>query len=129
MSEDALPPPIGPAHVIVLSTGTVAHQNAVHAIVKAHASQWWHQLPEVWIAEGRSATYWRDLIKPVLGLSPAQVLVLRLPDDANRRAWAATFAGPKTWWLHEAYRGRPAPKQVIRKRPVRPRLPPSEAPS
>lgn len=91
-------------HVIALNQATDAHREAVQAIVKVHATGgWWHNFADLWIVGGRDVIYWRDLIKPTLALSPAQVLVMRLPDD-NARGWAtAGVPEPKFRWLRAVY--------------------------
>lgn len=93
--------------IVVLDQATDDHREAVQAIVKAHANGWWHNFTDVWIVGGHEVTYWRDLIKPTLALSPARVLVMGLP-DMGQRAWAtAGLPQPMFKWLREAYSNKP----------------------
>ncbi len=97
-----------PMFAIALGSARDPHREAVQTIVKAHASEWWHRFPDLWIVQGQTASYWRDLIGPTLLNSRASVLVLRLPDQADRR-WAAQMPYEGMSWLYEAYAGIPDP--------------------
>jgi hypothetical protein len=100
---------INPALLIALSAANNAQRNAVQAIVKAHSESWWHERPDLWIVEGHDPVYWRDLIKPVLGLSPATVSVLTLPSP-GLRGWAmSNLPRAQSKWLFETYAGKPQP--------------------
>jgi hypothetical protein len=93
-----------PAYLIALEDAQTEHRNAVQAIVKAHSSMWWHQLSDLWVVEGHSAAYWRDLIAPVTAGSRVSVIVFRLPDSPNRE-WAswAVKGTERTRWLKDHY--------------------------
>jgi hypothetical protein len=92
--------------LIALSETNDAQRNAVQAIVKAHATEWWHEVPDVWVAQGHTHHYWRDLIAPVLLLSPAIVAVFQLPAHASERMWAFnTMPRERSQWLFEKYTG------------------------
>jgi hypothetical protein len=92
--------------LITLSEANDPQRNAVQAIVKAHSPQWWHELPDLWVAQGQTATYWRDLIMPVLLLSEAIVAVFQLPTVATDRMWAFNRLGAERLkWLFESYTG------------------------
>ncbi|MET0603224.1 MAG: hypothetical protein ABW167_14660 [Baekduia sp.] len=96
-------------HLVILDGANNLQRDAVQTIVKAHTEVWWHEMPDVWIVDGQTAAYWRDIIMPVLGLSSAGVVVFRLP-DSGLRSWAASSLGrPKSKWLHEIYSGWPQP--------------------
>jgi hypothetical protein len=103
------------AFVIALGNASDAQREAVQAIVKAHADDWWHNLPDVWIVGGQSHTYWGDLIKPVLALSQARVLVLELPRDKNQRMFATRgkLPGDALDWLWKTYFGRDRPSETL----------------
>lgn len=105
------------AFVIALGQVTDDHRNAVHEIVKTHAVNWWHHLPDVWIAIGHTHKYWGDLIKPVLALSDARVLVIKLPEDQSARmfAYRGRFPEAAQDWLWESYYGRERPGKVAKK--------------
>jgi len=100
--------------LIALGYASDAERAAVQAIVKAHANGWWHNLPDVWIAGGHEHAYWADLIKPVLGASNAQVVVLELPRDQAYRMFALRGPHPASSarWLWNSYHGKPRPGQV-----------------
>jgi hypothetical protein len=103
-----------PTYVISLGTGTDDHRNAVQAIIKRHAVNWWHYLPDLWIVIGHDHTYWADLVKPVLALSGARLLVLELPRDKDARmfAYRGEFPAKSGEWLWNTYHGRPKPNKA-----------------
>ena len=95
------------ANVILVDRATADQLNAVHEIVKTHASGWWHHFTSVWIVGGeKTATQWRNLISPVITEGAANVLVLELPPPEADRLWA--FYGKKpeerSKWLHDSYK-------------------------
>jgi hypothetical protein len=98
---------IEPAFLIVLDRANPDELNSVQEVVKNNARGWWHRYTNVWFAGGgTSATYWRDLISPVLESGPSSVLVLRLP-KRGARSWA--YYGPegeeRLKWLRANYFG------------------------
>jgi hypothetical protein len=99
------------AYLLHLANGTDAHREAVQAIVKEHASSWWHHYPDIWIVNGHDHKYWGDLVKPVLALSNAGFLTLELPRDKSQRHWATRGQVPPgaNKWLWESYFGQPQP--------------------
>jgi hypothetical protein len=108
--------------LLALSEANDPQRDAVQAIVKAHAVAWWHYFPDIWLVEGHDHIYWRDLIKPVLLLSPAHVISFQLPATKDERMWAMTgIAGDRTKWLFESYTGVPPPEGV--KVPALPKAP------
>jgi hypothetical protein len=92
-----------PRYAIVLSASTAEQREAVQAIIKENASRgWWHRFPNMWLVGGRSASQWRDLVRPAMRPGIGAVLVLKIDtDDPN--TWS--FFGPRsketTKWLHE----------------------------
>lgn len=124
MSDDLKP--IGSCHLIALSDANDVQREAVQTIVKTHAKSWWHERPDLWIAEGHSPPYWRDLIMPVLALSPATVTVFQLPEPGGR-AWA-THGLRNLTWLHESYSGKPTPSKAKALSAPRPAPPDDDIP-
>ena len=82
-------------------------REVAHALIKAKANGWWHNLPNVWIAGGHDAAFWRDELKPVIEGTGASMLVLHLPPDLRNRSWAffGTKSEEKTRWLRQTYSG------------------------
>lgn len=88
--------------LIALNKATDENREAVQAIVKVHATGWWHNFTDVWIVGGHNAPYWRDLIAPTLMNSTAEVLVLALPSGGG--SWATSkVKTANTKWLRETY--------------------------
>jgi hypothetical protein len=94
-------------NLIILSDPAPTLREAVQELVVQHASEWWHQLPDVWIVQGDDPKAWRDRLAPLKTAAGdgSSLLVLSLPD--SYRAWA--FRGPNnklvTEWLYENYTG------------------------
>jgi hypothetical protein len=73
-----------PWFLIILERATDQELEAVQAIAKAHSEDWWHEIENVWIVRGQTATYWLTLITPVIPHGNSGAFVFRLPDEA---AW------------------------------------------
>lgn len=99
-------------YLIALSEANDPQRDAVQAIVKVHAAAWWHELPDIWIADGQSTMYWRDLIRPVLLLSPAAVIVFQLPSKDHRAVGWTKLSREQSKWLFETYAEQPQPVEV-----------------
>lgn len=99
-------------HLIALSEANDPQRDAVQAIVKVHATAWWHELPDIWVADGQTAAYWRDLIKPVLLLSPAAVIVFQLPPKDQRSVAWTKLTREQATWIFESYAEMPQPPEA-----------------
>jgi len=101
--------PLADSFIIVFDELSDERREVAHALIKEKSSGWWHNMPNVWIAGGHNASYWRDELKPIVAGTSATILVMRLPSELPQRHWA--FFGPKaeekTLWLKETYSGRP----------------------
>lgn len=91
--------------IIVLDQGSPEERAAIHALVKEHASGWWHHFGDVWLAGGKKkASEWRDLLKEATTGSGSALMVMKLP-KSGRRSWA--YFGPKAKercdWVHRNY--------------------------
>jgi hypothetical protein len=89
---------------ISVDRATQEELDAVQSIVKANANGWWHRHAAFWVVGGKTASEWRDLIKPAL-VSGSSVLVLQLPENDAEKNWS--FNGPeakaKCEWFHKNY--------------------------
>lgn len=77
-------------HVIILNEATDAQIDAVHELLKQHATGWWHHFENVWIVGGElNAAQWREVVTPLIDRGRASVLVMPLPDEAvARQNWS-----------------------------------------
>jgi hypothetical protein len=94
------------AYVIVVEGATPDALNSVQSVVREKANRWWHRMATTWIVDdGLTAAEWRDLLKPVLTGTGANVLILRLPDAGQNRNWAYSGKAAKDRfeWLHDNY--------------------------
>lgn len=96
-------------YLIILNGIDETQRTLIHASIKDGASEWWHQLPDVWIAKGAGTQglrsevqWWRDRLKVFVPHAPSSLLVFLLPPE-GKRAWSAK--GMKsTWaWLETNY--------------------------
>jgi hypothetical protein len=72
----------------------------LHELIKEHSDDWWHDLPNVWVAKGGgSAHEWFERIQPLVPLSPSTVMVLALQTTPGNR-WAAkgALSSIGRWW-------------------------------
>jgi hypothetical protein len=104
--------------LLYLHDATDEHREAVQEIVKAHANGWSHHLPDIWIAGGHSHKYWANLIAPVLALSDAGLLVLKLPKEKSERMFASRGNNPDRMldWLWATYHGKERSKKPLRRK-------------
>lgn len=97
------------SYVIFFDALSDERREVANSFIKAKANGWWHNFPNVWIAGGHNAVFWRDGLQHVIEGTGSSVLVLSLPASPSDRAWA--FQGPnsgaKTKWLYDIYTGRP----------------------
>lgn len=81
----------------------------VQGIVKRYSDGWWHHMPNVWLANGRKASFWLSHLEPLIAGTDISLLVLSLPVNPAARAWV--FAGPNQGhsadWFARHYTGRP----------------------
>ncbi|HEU4462581.1 MAG TPA: hypothetical protein VFR75_08310 [Solirubrobacterales bacterium] len=101
--------------LLYLHDASDEHREAVQEIVKTHATRWSHHLPDVWIAGGHDHKYWANLISPVLALSDAGLLVLKLPNEKGKRMFATRGNNPDRMldWLWSTYHGKERPKKAL----------------
>lgn len=101
--------PIPNLNMIILGAPTSALREGVQELVTQHTTDWWHQLPDVWIVAGGSPAEWRDRIRPlkIAAGEHGTVLVLRLPEPGAGRSWASSGSDNDsvTEWLYENYTG------------------------
>ena len=90
-------------HIIVAEGLTSERREVCHELIKEHAEEWWHQMPDVWIAGGLSAATWRDHLTPDIRGTGASVMVFRLPPDRTGWAYFGIKADERLAWLHERY--------------------------
>lgn len=93
------------AHLIVIDKLSDERREVVHELVKAKASDWWHNMPNVWIAGGKTSSFWREELYPVISGTGGTILVTRLPAFDAGRTWSlqGPNASEKARWLHETY--------------------------
>jgi hypothetical protein len=89
--------------VIILDRATSAERNAVHEMIKTHASGWWHHFTNVWIAGGHSTLYWNRLLAPLIPAGQSAILVLKLPEDKTQRQYNMYTRGnnERSKWIKE----------------------------
>lgn len=103
--------PKTPAKILLVDGATPLQLTAIQALVTQHANGWWHHMTNVWIVGStESATFWRDLIRPIVATQIGEtvvpsVLVLDLPPAEMTRDWA--YFGPsqqnQIGWLLSNY--------------------------
>lgn len=101
---------ISKPHLIAVADATSEQIEAVHALVKEHAKGWWHHYGAVWIVGGDyDVIAWRKVLQPTLKAGDASILVVALPETAERRVWSyyGTSGKKRTEWLKTQYSGRP----------------------
>lgn len=76
----------------------------MHAQIKKHATGgWWHEMPDVWIAESdHSVEVWRQRLGVFVPHAPSLLLVFKLPSEGNRK-WSGSGVRSKWLWILENY--------------------------
>lgn len=82
-------------YLIALDRITDEQRQLAHEVIKSNATGWWHRFQDVWIAGGRDAAQWRDLLVDVVGQEgPTQLLVFALGDG-----WASYARSRTNEWI------------------------------
>lgn len=91
-------------YLIVATSIDQTQRTQIQALVKRLSTDWWHQVPDVWVAKGGavSAYAWMETLRPIIPHVPSGVYVFKLPPEGQRQ-WAAA-AKRSTWeWLESSY--------------------------
>jgi hypothetical protein len=93
------------AHLIALDRTSPEVREGVHAVVKEHASGWWHHFADLWIVlSDLSAQEWRGAIGAALDNQPVRALVIFLPQEEDARNWSAKgLPDGAAAWLQRNY--------------------------
>jgi hypothetical protein len=94
------------AFVIIVDHGTPTQLNYVHEVIKQHTKNWWHRFSSTWIVSGKTASEWRDIVRPFIEKSSkASALVIALPSDDTERAWSyfGIEVEDRCAWLFQQY--------------------------
>ncbi|WP_431835921.1 hypothetical protein [Cellulomonas sp. Y8] len=93
--------PASDAVVIIAYDIDATQRRLIHAAVREESDQWWHELPDVWVAISElNVTDWKSLLRGFVPQPPSGLMVFALPED-KRRFW---HRGPLDFtWFRENF--------------------------
>ena len=74
------------ACVIIVEGIDNTQRSLIQGWIKTACEDWWHQLPNVWLAVGQTPGFWRDGVQPFL-LPGNSAMVLAVKNTKGNR-WA-----------------------------------------
>lgn len=95
--------------VIIVDNVESGVRELIHVAVKTHATDWWHEFPDVWIVKSdRTVNWWQERLDILFGIS-GSLLVLGLPQTPSDRSigFLLRTSTKSSNWLEGIYQERP----------------------
>jgi hypothetical protein len=90
------------ALMILLDGIDETQRRLIHAQIKGHAQEWWHEMPDVWmVLTDEPVATWHNRLKVFVPSQPGFLMIFSLPDQG--RQWSASGVPSKWKWIRENY--------------------------